>query len=469
MKQLITTLLLACTAYSVGYTQQKATLMGKISNSVTDTINFANESPAYFFGEMGRQIILDKEGRFKLELALHTAPVQFSLYLGEQGKINCFLEPGQLLEVEANANDLTRIRFNSKDPSAANNTAMAAHSHLLADPDFQVNLYRDSTRTPESSAAVIDSATQAELAYWNSKKGKISKAFYENRKINTLALQASLKSGFVSSYKKWHKNDGKQLPADYLSFMQQIPVLEATHLSSFENWRLINLKIQYAASPDPNKNGRPAPMEQLLIADTLFHGAVREFALADIVRMALLREKDEQKMAALVTAYKSRINNKYYGAYIDKNFQTYLTLRNGKPAPDFKLQGIDGKEYQLSDFRNKVIYLDFWASWCSPCRYQMKNYAPALHEKFKGKDVVFLFVSVDDNKDKWKQAIEEDNIEGVHVISPDGNGKAFTKRYNISGVPRYMIIDKAGKMYNNDAPRPSDEITVVQLNQALKN
>lgn len=469
MKQLITTLLLASTTYSVGYAQQKAILTGKISNSVTDTINFANQSPAYFFGEMSKQIILDKEGRFKLELALHTSPVLFSLYLGEKGAINCFLEPGQQLAVEADANDLTHIRFNSKDPSAANNTAMAAHNNVLADRNFQATLYNDSTCTPESGTAEIDSATQEELAYWNSNKGKISKAFYENRKINALALQASLKSGFVYSYKKWHKNDGKQLPLDYLSFMQQIPVLEATHLSNFETWRLINLKIQYAASPDPNKKSMVTSMEQFLVADTLFRGAVREFALADVLRMALLREKDEQKMTALVTAYKSRINNKYYGAYIDKNYQTYLTLRNGKPAPDFKLKGIDGKEYQLSDFRNKVIYLDFWASWCSPCRYQMKNYAPALHEKFKGKDVVFLFVSVDDNKDKWKQAIEEDNIEGVHVISPDGNGKTFTKRYNISGVPRYMIIDKEGKMYDNDAPRPSDEMTVMKLNQALKN
>jgi peroxiredoxin len=468
MKQLITSLLLATTAYSASQAQQKTVLTGQIKNAVSDTIQLGNESPAYFFSENTRDVILDREGRFKIELPLQTVPMQLSLYLGEKGALKVFLEPGQQLIVAADANDLVNARFTSKDKAAANNLAYTAHSNLLNNREYISPLFGDSTLAPERFCTIVDSIAGVELAYWESKKGSISKAFYENRRINTLALQSTIKAGQVNNYKYWYKREGKSLPKDYLAFMKQVPALEGTHLSNFDTWRLINATLLYALEQDPNKTNRPAPMEQFQVADTLFHGAIREFALADILRMSLLREKDEQRMTALVNAYKAKTNNKYYGAYIDKNFQTYLTLRNGKPAPDFKLRGVDGKEYQLSDFRNKVIYLDFWASWCSPCRYQMKNYAPALHEKFKGQDVVFLFVSVDDNADKWKQAIREDNIEGVHVISPDGNGKAFTKRYNIAGVPRYMIIDKQGIMYDNDAPRPSDEMTVMKFNQALK-
>ncbi|MNY65901.1 hypothetical protein D3C86_2032510 [compost metagenome] len=98
----------------------------------------------------------------------------------------------------------------------------------------------------------------------------------------------------------------------------------------------------------------------------------------------------------------------------------------------------------------------------------MKNGSPKLHEKFKdNKDVVFLYVSIDDRADLWKKAIAEDKIEGVHVLSAGGFKSPVGQAFNINGVPHYIIIGKDGKIFDNNAPRPSQDITADKIRAAL--
>jgi thiol-disulfide isomerase/thioredoxin len=134
-------------------------------------------------------------------------------------------------------------------------------------------------------------------------------------------------------------------------------------------------------------------------------------------------------------------------------------------SSDFKLMGSNGKEISLADFRGKVVYVDFWASWCGPCRQQFP-YSKSLHEQLsekQNKEVVFLYISIDNTEEIWKKALEELKLEGVNAISPGGWTSFVAKYYQISSIPRYLLIDKKGNVVDPNAKRPSEEGTLQDI------
>jgi len=139
-------------------------------------------------------------------------------------------------------------------------------------------------------------------------------------------------------------------------------------------------------------------------------------------------------------------------------------------AIDFKFADKDGKEYSLSDFKGKVVYVDIWATWCGPCKKEIP-FLKKLEEEYHGNDnMVFIGVSVDRLKDKQKwidfQAAEE--LGGVQIFAGDDAPEAIIKPYKIAGIPRFILVGKDGKLIFDDAPRPSSEEIRPALNSALK-
>jgi len=121
----------------------------------------------------------------------------------------------------------------------------------------------------------------------------------------------------------------------------------------------------------------------------------------------------------------------------------------------------------ISQFKGKVVYIDFWASWCPPCRQQMP-YSANLHREYEGKDVVFLYVSFDRSEAAWKKGIEKYNIQGYHILPQQKLGMDINSKYQVTGIPRYMLVDKNGKVVNTDAPRPvQKQQLVTQIDKLL--
>ena len=145
-----------------------------------------------------------------------------------------------------------------------------------------------------------------------------------------------------------------------------------------------------------------------------------------------------------------------------------IKLESGE-LPKFNLKGLDGKDYSFKDLVGKVVYIDFWASWCVPCRAEMKSAAPKLHAEYKDKNVVFMYINLDKNIKDANKAIEEDNINGLHIIggahSPNNE---ITKAFQVTGIPHYVLIDKKGGIYKTNAPRPSSNEIRDDLEKLLK-
>lgn len=143
-----------------------------------------------------------------------------------------------------------------------------------------------------------------------------------------------------------------------------------------------------------------------------------------------------------------------------KAYDVATKLTSGSPSPKFSnYENFNGGTTSLDDFKGKVTYIDIWATWCLPCRGEI----PALKElekKFHGKDVAFVSISIDQNKDEWKEFVKSEDLKGVQLFAENAFDSQFIQDYGIRQIPTFIIIDKEGKIVNADAPRPSsDEIT----------
>ena len=106
----------------------------------------------------------------------------------------------------------------------------------------------------------------------------------------------------------------------------------------------------------------------------------------------------------------------------------------------------------LSSFRGRLVYIDVWATWCGPCIAELPS-LERLQKDYENMDIVFLSVSVDTDKKAWEKMLTEDQLDGVQLWA-DGWSQ-ITKSYAIFGIPRFMLVDRSGKLIAVDAPRPS--------------
>lgn len=118
----------------------------------------------------------------------------------------------------------------------------------------------------------------------------------------------------------------------------------------------------------------------------------------------------------------------------------------GTVAPDIKLNSPEGQELALSSLRGKVVLLDFWASWCGPCRRENPNVV-RIYERFKDKGFTVYSVSLDKTKEKWTEAIQKDRLSWTSHVSDLGYwSSSVVPLYKIEGIPLTFLLDKEGKI-----------------------
>jgi len=160
--------------------------------------------------------------------------------------------------------------------------------------------------------------------------------------------------------------------------------------------------------------------------------------------IALYKEVD----AALTAKYPSSkylANLKKDIAAFEDQAQKASRLAPGTVAPDFTLTTPEGKPLALSSFRGKVVLVDFWASWCGPCRKENPNVV-AMYKKFHNKGFEIYGVSLDEDEDKWLNAIKADGLIWNHASDLKGWKNQAARLYGVEAIPFTLLLDKEGKI-----------------------
>ncbi len=151
---------------------------------------------------------------------------------------------------------------------------------------------------------------------------------------------------------------------------------------------------------------------------------------------------------------------------VRQELQQYIKMAKafviGGEAPDFSQETPEGEMLSLSTLRGKVVLVDFWASWCGPCRRENPNVV-RLYNEYKDKGFEILGVSLDQNRDRWLQAIEKDQLSWHHVSDLKGWKNEVAQLYNISSIPHTILLDEEGKIIARNLRGPALEAKLAEL------
>lgn len=141
--------------------------------------------------------------------------------------------------------------------------------------------------------------------------------------------------------------------------------------------------------------------------------------------------------------FPEKIQNSEKGKKLKFALEKFKNSKIGSEAPPFSLKDLDGNIIRLSDFRNNnYVLLDFWASWCGPCR-EDSPYLEEINRNFKNKGLKIIGISRDENLDSWKKAILKDNMDWINISTIE-NGSEIEEEYFVWGIPHRVLIDKDG-------------------------
>ena len=252
------------------------------------------------------------------------------------------------------------------------------------------------------------------------------------------------------------------LPATYFQFMAQLPL---TALAAYvqrnpsEEGTVIPFLLNSAASryllPTGSLSADSAAGRALYARATQTFG--RTYYRDIVVLNLLVNQLQANNLTGVQAAYPA-FRAQTRDSMLQQNMRRMLAaeqrLGAGQVAPAFTLTDDKGRSVSLSELRGKVVYLDFWGTWCKPCLAEMPA-SRHLKEKFAGRDVAFVYISVNDPEEKWQRVLVEAQLTSPASVHLRARDHQIAELYDVRGFPSYYLIGRDGRIVLPHAPRPS--------------
>jgi thiol-disulfide isomerase/thioredoxin len=461
----------------------KTYLKLKVNNcSDTTVIHFQNYTVIPVGIDTG-QIIVCRDGVYSLTLK-STHPFLGQLYY-RNSDFPVFTIPNDTLEIELdlklNQDHWNSIKYEGRTEQM-NNYYLEKFRHFnYTYPGIGTiaTKYLSSTYSIYKGAEKIDSLYNEEQKFFSAYNNKsyLPEWFVEMERLNIYYGNLEFKMGAIP-YRNFLNNEHTKANDTYFSFLKSIPIDDPKAYLSLYYFNFLDsyFYIQNMDRYDDTKQGfeRAYPILKIDLPNIIseLSGDTRKLFLAysfsknysytnkksQVLKVDSLFNTvaDYIKDSTLINAVKKTPNQKTEtsgeNSFLDK----------GEKAPDFYLSDVNGKYYSLKDFKGKLIYLSFWASYCRPC---IKN-IPAkndLIKEFENKPIAFINISFDKDNVTWLKCIEKYKVSGIELKCKGNWENILRTNFNINGIPRYVLINKNGEIIDSDAPSPANKSELKSL------
>lgn len=269
---------------------------------------------------------------------------------------------------------------------------------------------------------------------------------------------------FVLNYVPYHGYyaEGEYVPGKIITEHCKNAVFNQVDLLNLPEYRkFINLRAtERGYTRSKAQEGLNMTMESAIyISDLKAHPEIKSYMIYSLVKPYVERNgTGEDIYTQLHTILTSLCADSEKLGEIEKLAVKWDKIAKGQASPSFSLKDINGETVSLNDLRGKYVYIDVWATWCGPCLGEIPHLMK-LEKEMHDKDVAFVSISTDRNKEQWENFVRKKEMGGIQLIND--SSCSFCKDYMIFGIPRFILLDKEGKIIDNNAPRPSGKIKEV--------
>ncbi|HTM97146.1 MAG TPA: TlpA disulfide reductase family protein [Pedobacter sp.] len=449
--------------------QQKVTISGKLLNCTDRKLEIVPST-----GNFKDSIKVNPDGTFNYTTTAIQSPFKANLTNRKQIQIQLFLAPGYDLQITADVKDYKVAK------STLNYEGLGSKTNSYWKEVM-------STSTPDTVKWVQkdEDTYLANLMRTDRLTARINKAFTaDNREPYANYFKESLlldqKFGpllsIFNSYAYEHNYSWDQIQK-MIGKTGYKPLLE-----EFKDERnLASSLFSYLLTQYPfycdNYNAFPADSVlkkqsnySLILASRWYAGKIYDYYASNEIESkltSLYKLEDFKKLAPYIQKIGDQKLRTSVKAIEAERIRKAMSLQKGAPSPLFNLTDTSGKYYQLAAMKGKVVYIDLWASWCGPCKEETP-YLKKIYEQLKNNDKVkIISIASFDAKNRRRRhdIIKKDGMDWLQLEDTDDS---FAKSYQANFIPRFIIIDKQGKIVDSDAVRPSDpEKLMTILNREI--
>ncbi|GAB4493067.1 MAG: hypothetical protein OHK0019_16230 [Saprospiraceae bacterium] len=415
-------------------------------------------------------VLLDDQLKFSLEAPVPEPQVAFLVY--NYNSLPVFLEPNDTLTVHADGFRFTLpVEFGGR---AAGNNRLLQQFYKENPPDYdEMNNVRFKLGHWWASVEPLMHERMENLAPAE------FKSFLDSRKANSLTVLQNFSNqnpgGLTLAFSKWISAEityswayhllfyGQVFGArhsvqpDFFEFLYESPNYNEAIGSDWYRQFLQALIAWHLAKDGQTENYFAG---QYTLAGEMLRGKPLAFFRSEIIRLAFTDERYRE----ILPYYTDFIKTNEFPAFEAKVtglYEKVARISPGTPAPSFIASDEKGHQVSLAEMRGRVVYLNFWASWCGTCLEKMEafdKYAAELAQL----GIEIVNISIDENPSKWKSLLAQRGFKGHNLLASSGNERNIAAAYGVEAVPQYFIVGKNG-MFADKAPESKPEAIRAQL------